>query len=252
MKRAAIITGCAMLALALLSLLGNSSADSTPAAEEPSCTMSPPGGFSGAPSPDAVDIEPLHKPVTSDSSISKEEFEQLSPEGRHEIMEQFVESFWEYESAASPQSEPQSEYISLNVFGRPYMRTVTESEFFQLSGEDREKVMAETVECCRQTRIYIKDTVARARLSIADGDYVTGEAHLIAALETGRDLNRNKDGMFVTRLVGIACQKAALKEMTRLYAVTGEHGKLETAQTQLHGLDMEVEDIRAAAQQYPQ
>jgi hypothetical protein len=75
------------------------------------------------------------------------------------------------------------------------------------------------------------------------------EAYLISALERGRELCTNRAGTLLTRLVGIACQKSALNEMTALYTRTGDHGKLQSAQGQLQQIEAEAKEIRSMAQQ---
>ena len=132
------------------------------------------------------------------------------------------------------------------------MRTVSESELAQLSPEDREKVMAETLDSCRQSRDYVKEIIAQAQISPADSDPMRVEAYLISALETGRDLSANKSGMLITRLTGLSCQTSVLKEMVSLYTRTNDRAKLETARQQLRDIQAEADEMRAAARQAEQ
>ena len=74
-----------------------------------------------------------------------------------------------------------------------------------------------TVESARQTRAHTQDIINEARLGVADNDYVRAEACLLYTLDTGRELSGNKEGMLITRMVGISCEKDALNEMVKLY-----------------------------------
>jgi len=148
------------------------------------------------------------------------------------------------EGGSAVESVSQEPYLSLAVFGRPYLRPVSEREFFELSPQDQEKVMAETVESLRQMRAHARDIVAQARRCMASQDYPRAEARLISSLETGRELAADKDGMFITRVVGIACQEAALNQMVTLYTETGDLVRVQTARARLEALEAEMAEIR--------
>ncbi len=188
--------------------------------------------------------------ATSDPCMTKEEFEQLPPEGQNKAMQEFIAAFWSREAGGTPEAAPQGgHYLSLAMFARPYMRTITEGELARLSPQDREKAIAETHESCIQTRSHVTDAVAQAQASMARGDYLRAEAQLISALETGRELSADRDGLLITRLTGLACQKVALKEMTTLYTRTGDVAKMQTAQQQFADIDTQAAEIRSAARQ---
>ena len=145
---------------------------------------------------------------------------------------------------------PEKKYLSLDIFNRPYMQTITEREFSQLSPEDQEKAIAETTETCREIRVHILDVIAQAKESMAQNDFLSTEAYLISVLEISRELSANKDGMFITRLVGIACEKAALNEMVNLYTKAGDFSKVQIVHDQLRDIEMEVEDIKNTAKEF--
>jgi len=183
-------------------------------------------------------------------SVTREEFRQLPEEDQDKMMKAFVDQFWEDELAQSAEPPEQEHRLSLAIFNRPYMQTITEREFWQLSPEDQEKAIAETVESARQTRTRAQDIINEARLGIADNDYIRAEACLLHALETGRELSANKDGMLITRMVGISCEKDALNEMVKLYSRTGDHSKVQMAQEQLRDIENEVEEMRRTAKEF--
>jgi len=197
-----------------------------------------------------TDTEPSKPIPPDDSSLTTEEFKQLSEEDQDKIIEEFVEDFWEDELSVSEETAPEENQISLDIFARPYMRTITEREFWQLSPEDQKKAMAETIESCRENRAYIKDIIAQAQNSISNNDYMRAEAYLISGLDTGRELCANKDGMLITRVVGIACQKDALNEMVKLYTKVGDYSKVQTAQGQLQDIEIEMNEMRESAKEF--
>lgn len=246
---AAILTGCILLIIALLLLSDILSDKSKPTSESiPSETTSKaltPADKSDKP----AEKVPL-KPTTPDASITKEEFEQLPRDQQDKMVEEFVDEFWKAESGATEQTLPEREYLSLDVFSSPYMQTINESEFWQLSKEDQQKAIVEVMDSCRQYRAHINDIVAQAKACISNNDYARAEAYLISGLERGRELSANKEGLIITRLVGIACQKASLNEMERLYKRMGDHSKVQMVQGHLQDLDIEAEEIRETAREF--
>jgi len=181
--------------------------------------------------------------------MTKEQFEQLSREDQDKVVEAFVAAFWVSESGGSEDPTAPEPCISLDLFGRPYTHTLTEIERGQLSPADQEKAMVEIIESCRATRRQMLDVIAEAQADRASQDYARAEAYLISGLERGRELSANKDGLFITRLVGISCQKAALNEMVGLYTELGDDGRIRTAQGHLQDLEAELNEMREAAQQ---
>jgi hypothetical protein len=188
--------------------------------------------------------------TVGDPCMTKEEFEQLPLERQDEAMQEFIATFWSRESAGAQEAGAQeNRYLSLGIFERPYVRTVAESEFARLSPQDREKAIAETHESRIQTRSFVTDAVAQAQTSMAHADYRRAEAQLISALETGRELSANRDGLLITRLTGLACQKIASKKMATLYTKTGDASKMQTMQRELGDIDAQAAEIRNVAQQ---
>lgn len=267
-----ILASCIILAF-VLSLFSNNSADkNTPASEDnPSNTTYrvristdkntpiskdiPPETISTVEtsadkSEKLKDREPSNPITPDDSSLTTEEFEQLSEEDQDKIIEEFVTDFWEDELSVSEETAPEENHISLDIFARPYMRTITEREFWQLSPEDQKRAMVETIDSCRQTRIHIKDIIAQAQDSISNNDNMRAEAYLISGLETGRELCANKDGLLITRVVGITCQKAALNEMVKLYTKVGDYSKVQAAQGQLQDIEIEMNEMRETAKEF--
>jgi hypothetical protein len=182
------------------------------------------------------------------SDVMQDEFEQLSQEQQDKMLEEYILDFWEKERGLV-ETIAEEKSLSLEIFARPYMHTLTEREYLQLSPEDREKADAEIGEDYRQIRSHVLDTVAEAESLIADKDYLSAEAYLVHILEMGRELGANKEGMLRTHLVGIACRGRALKGLVKLYTQTGDNSMVQMAQEQLLEIPKEVNEISKAVQQ---
>jgi hypothetical protein len=248
-KIAAIIAGSAVLISGLFLLFGNPSDQDTPI-PEPAQPQSPAKVEISQEAPAELQVTEPTEPAEDDFPITKEQFESLPQAEQQEIFKEFVADFWQEELTPAEAPAPAKKYISLDIFGRPYMQTITEREFFQLSPEDQEKAINETTATCREIRVHVQDVIARAQQSMVNNDYISTEAHLIYGLGVGRELSANKDGMFITRLVGIACAKLALNEMVKLYTKAGDFSKVQIVQDQLRDIEMEVEDIRRTAKEF--
>ena len=191
------------------------------------------------------DARPSKPTTPEDSAITKEQFERLSAQDQNKLMEEFVAGFWQGELAGLQEAVPEQKYLSLDVFSSPYMHTIKESEFAQLSPEDREKALSEVVANCQDYRAHVFGVIAEVKVAVGSGDHPRAEALLISNLERGRGLSADKEGLLMTRLVGIGCQRASLRQMERLYAKTGDRSRAGIVQSQLQGLDAEMHEIRA-------
>jgi hypothetical protein len=249
-KIAAISAGCAVLISGLFLLFGNSSSQDT-LMPEPTQSQSPAKvEISQEALAELQVAEPVESPAEDDFPITKEQFESLPQAEQQEILEEFVEDFWQNELAPTEAPAAERKYLSLDIFNRPYMKTITEREFFELSLEDQEKAMAETTQTLRDIRVHVFGIIDQARQSMANNDDLSTEANLIYGLEVGRELSANKEGMFITRLVGIACEKKALNEMMNLYTKAGDFSKVQIVQDQLRDIEIEVEDIKNTAKEF--
>ena len=187
--------------------------------------------------------------VSDDSSNTEYESQQLSKEQQDMLMDELVIDFWE-ELGFSEDASLEEKRLSLSIFDRPYMKTITEREFSQLSPEDQEKARAEIVDIAKKTRSFIKDVIAEARSCITNKDYARAEACLLYVWEVGREFTANKEGMYITRLVGISFEKDALNELVGVYTQLGEHSKAQAAKGRLSDLEKEMDEMRNAAKQF--
>jgi hypothetical protein len=188
------------------------------------------------------------KSIISDDSSTEDESQQLSQEQQDMLMDEFIIAFWE-ELGLQDDASFEEKRLSLGLFDRPYMNTLTEQEFRQLSPEDQEKAIAEVIDSARKIRMFVKDVVAEAKFCISKKDYTRAEACLMYGLEVGRELSANQEGLFMTRMVGISCEKSSLNELVNLYTEVGDDSGVKMSKEYLSSLDAEVEEMREAAKQ---
>ena len=170
------------------------------------------------------------------SSVTQDEFDQLSQEQQDKMLEEFVLDFWEKEPGLA-ETDAEENNLSLEIFARPYVHTLTEREYLQLSPEDRERADAEIDENMREIRSYYMDVGAEAKSLMADKDYVTAEAYLVYILEMGRELGANKEGLVLTRAMGVGARRLALRALVKLYTLTGDNYGVQMAREQLSEQD---------------
>lgn len=235
MNRAiAIVTGCLVLALGL---------------------HLRPGGFSEKESKDRESISSggMSFRRVSRGNRSDEQPERIAPDGdmsaegemegpvgetQEEAGEEEASSFWGG-AVDTAETVSDEECVSLDEFDRPYMLTLNEEDFFKLSPEDQERLFSEISEDLRGMRRDALDALERAQSDMDCGQYARAEAALTAQIESASELTANKEGLNVTRLVGISLQQGALKKMETLYDGTNDRVKLE--QTRRHWQDLEAE-----------
>ncbi len=239
-KIPSVLASFVILALGLFLFFNNSAGEDSPIPRP-------------APSPAEVlqeidDNEPSDSAIGDDLSVTQDEFDQLSQEQQDKMLEEFVLDFWAKELGLL-EADTEEKNLSLEIFARPYMHTLTEREYLQLSPENRERADAEIDENMREIRSYYMDVGAEAESLIADKDYVTAEAYLVYILEMGRELGANKEGLVLTRALGVGGRRAALRALVRLYTLTGDNSGVQMAQEQLSEQDEEMEEIRTAARQ---
>lgn len=246
-KIAAIVAGCAILISGLYLLFGNSSDKDTPIpAHSPS--QVPAKVEDSQKAPEELQAAEPTPPAVDDFPITTEQFESLPQADQQEILEEYVLDFWEKELGL-PETTAEEKSLSLEIFNRPYMRTLTEREYLQLSPEDRERADAEIGENCREMRSYVLDVVAETESLMADKEYVNAEAYLVHILEMGRELGANKEGLLVTRFFGISCRNRALNGLVKLYTKTGDNSRAQMAREQMSENQREIKEIAKMVQQ---
>ena len=243
-KTTGVSIGIVILALGLFLLLNNAPDKNNSAIE------SEPSEREVSPDKLLTKHKSASKPTArDDSSTSEDESRQLSQEGQDMLMDEFIIAFWE-ELGLTDDASLEEKRLSLGIFDRPYLNTLTEQEFHQLSPEDQEKAIAEVIESARKIRMFVMDVIVEAKSCISKKDYARAEACLIYGLEVGRELSANQEGLFMTRIVGISCEKSSLNELVNLYTDVGDDSGVKMSKEYLSNLDVEVEEMREAAKQF--
>jgi len=191
----------------------------------------------------------LESTVSDDSSATEDESLQLSQKQQDILMDEFIIAFWE-ELGLADDASLEEKRLSLGLFDRPYINTLTEQEFHQLSPEDQGKAIAEVVDSAKKIRTFVTDVIAEAKSCITNKDYARAEACLMYGLEVGRELSANKEGLFITRMVGISCEKSSLNELVNLYTQLDDQSGVQRSKEYLSHLDAEVEEMRETAKQF--
>ena len=248
-KIAAFVAVCAVLVAGLFMFFDNSLEQDEPIPKSVQ-PQSPAKVEISHVAPEELQVAEAVEPLPEDDfPITKEQFESLPQVEQQEILEEFVADFWEKELSISDETSAQEKSLSLEIFNRPYMMTLTEREYLQLSPEDRERADAEIGENCQEIRSYVLDVVAEAESLVADKEYVYAEAYLVYVLEMGRELGANKEGMALTRLIGISCRNRALDGLIKLYTQTGDNSKVRMAREQMSENQQEIKEIAEIVQQ---
>jgi len=240
MKQAAgVLAAITVIVLGLL-LFGNSSGGDEAIPE--------PVSSSAESSPPRQETEDAESSTDEGTQLTQDEFEHLPQEQQDEMLEEFVLDFWENELGLS-EADTEQESLSLEIFDRPYMLTLTEREFALLPPEDQKKAVDEIFAALREVHSHTRDVIAEATSCLTKKDYANGEAYYVHSLEVGRELSVDKDGLFITRLVGIAFEKAGLNGLVKLYTQTGDNAKVQMARDQLSEIEIEVEEMQNAAKE---
>jgi hypothetical protein len=240
-KIAGFVASLIVLSFGLFLFFNNFSDEDSPPSKPPT---------SPAEAAQGIDDSEPSGPATDDNlPLTLDQFDQLPQEQQDRMLEEFVLDFWEKELGPSGETRAEEESLSLEIFNRPYMQTLTERELFQLLPEDREKDIDEVMENCSQVRSYVNGVIAEAESCMADKDYLSAEAYFVHSLEIGRELSANKTGLIITRLAGMASEKLGLNGLVKLYTETGDDSKVQMAREQLSEIESEVEEIRNTARQ---
>ena len=245
-KMAAIATGCVLVVLGWAQLGSRSS--EAPISDDVASEATFGGGISRGRSGASQGSGDSQRAAPDDTPGTKAEPKLSVRGGRDEATDALL-AVWAVSETDTSETMSQGPYIPLDQFERPYMLTLNESDFFKLSPEDQTAAMEEIGDSLRGIRRQALDTFEQAEADIEGGNYAGAETALTDEFERAGEFNANKDGLYLTRVVGIALQQGALKRMETLYTRTGDHAKLQQTQRQWQDLESEKDHMRATAQQ---
>jgi len=128
-----------------------------------------------------------------------------------------------------------------------YLFTMTEAQCVSLVPDDKQQMLTAVMSQTSDIRAIARELVERAKRARAAGDHATAEQHLRTAAGLGELLDRDRDGMLIVRMVGIAVQRLAFTELAEFYEATGNADELQAARTRLADLAAESKAIKDAA-----
>lgn len=155
-------------------------------------------------------------------------------------------TFWTFAPEQSPPLDAQESGLTLDQFERPYTMTLTEEGFAQLTAADRSVAIDEIATALRQARSEASNSYAQADADIAFGDYGNAEIILLSEVERLGEFNANKEGLYLTRIMGISLQQTALTKLETLYSRTGNHARLKMTQQQWQNLEWQKRQMQTA------
>ncbi len=138
-------------------------------------------------------------------------------------------------------------------FGKePYIFSISEKEYKALKAEDQKRVDEEVSADQTIIREISEDVLNLGQKTVDDQQYEKAEKYFNAGLQLGKLLEQNPNTMVIPRLVGLAIERNASKEMIQLYTIINDNEKLREAQNQLSKAEAEVDKIREEAKQINQ
>jgi outer membrane lipoprotein-sorting protein len=123
--------------------------------------------------------------------------------------------------------------------------TMKEQQFMSLVTADREKVSTATMTQLSHCRDIHRELLELGRKARAAGDVAQAEKYFSTSVRLGRLLNRNADLLIIVRMVGMAIQGSALRELSLLYEEQSETEKLQDTRAQTSQVEEQLEEIKA-------
>ncbi len=125
-----------------------------------------------------------------------------------------------------------------------YLFVLTEKGFIALKAEDQNRVRQEAMEMATRLRDLVRAIWDMSRTERSNRDYTRVEAHLTAALNLGRLLSDNGDGLLALKMLGPPIQKKTLEELKILYQETNRREDLARVEEQIQAVDALRETFR--------
>ncbi|MFQ6036271.1 MAG: hypothetical protein ACE5NM_10575, partial [Sedimentisphaerales bacterium] len=122
---------------------------------------------------------------------------------------------------------------------RMYLFSLTEKGYIAIKLQDQQQVMKEMLETAKQLRGPVRKLWEMAQTARSNKDYRKAELCLETALNLGKLINRNPEGVAVAQTLGFSIRRKSLDEMAELYKVTNQQNKLQEVQKQIQEVDAE-------------
>jgi hypothetical protein len=134
-------------------------------------------------------------------------------------------------------------------FGKePYVFSMTEKGYIALKAEDQKKVSEQIFsKSAGAIRKTVNEMVEIGKSLLEAHEYKKSESYFVAVLNLGQLMDKNPDAMVIVRLIGMSTEKIAIKEMVKLYELTGEDQKLKNVQSRFKEIEAETKKIKEQA-----
>jgi outer membrane lipoprotein-sorting protein len=123
-----------------------------------------------------------------------------------------------------------------------YIFTLTEKEYVSLKQDDQKTVMEKAMLDLKHAR-----NIAKHFKKMAEADPDKAQTFYEASIQFGKLLDNDQERLLITRLVGIAIEQLALKEVIPIYEKTGQSQRLTQARQQFESLENQKQQIKNKA-----
>lgn len=121
------------------------------------------------------------------------------------------------------------------IFSEVSILNLSEEEFISLPALKRSEMQAKISKFTKKIRELVKHVLELGKASVTTKDYNAAERKFYAVRECGLALSRHKS-LAIVKAVGRGIERAALRELTKLYTKTGNQVKLKAVQESLSRL----------------
>ena len=128
---------------------------------------------------------------------------------------------------------------------KAYFFILTEMDYIALKDADKNRAWEDVSATAKTVRELTRHVVDLGKNAAEEKDYDKAEQYFEAALQCGKILTRNPEGMLIVRLVGIAVEKLALNELISLYATINNREKLKAAKDRLQAVEAQAQEIKS-------
>ena len=131
----------------------------------------------------------------------------------------------------------------IEFYDKMYLFSLTEKGYVGLRPQDQQQVMKEIMETLKQLRGPVKKLWELAETARANRDYQEAESCLETTLNLGRLVNRNSEGVLLSRSFGLSIQRKSLDEMKVLYEQMNQQDKVQQIEEEIRKVDAERESF---------
>jgi outer membrane lipoprotein-sorting protein len=118
-----------------------------------------------------------------------------------------------------------------------YLFSLTEKGYVALRPQDQQQVLKEITEALQQIKGLVRKLSELAEIARTNRDYLKAESCLETTLNLGRLVNRNPEGILLSRSFGLSVQRKSLDEMKLLYQQMNQQDKVRQVEEEIRKVD---------------